>query len=87
MKRKRLSVKSPNLKVIVIAHNKAKRKTQSNLMSSTGSNVCVRLNLVFGAIFESVSDDKYFLAVIFKKDHHPFYRVMVLFCLVHLISS
>ena len=48
---------------------------------------CVRQNLVFGAIFESVSDDKYFLAVIFKKDHHPFYRVMVLFCLVHLISS
>lgn len=39
MKRKRLNVKSPNLKVIVIAHNKAKRKTQSNLMSSTGSNV------------------------------------------------
>ena len=39
MKRKRLSVKSPNLKVFVIAHNKAKRKTQSNLMGSTGSNL------------------------------------------------
>ena len=27
---------------------------------------CVRQNLVFRAIFESVSDDKYFLAAIFK---------------------
>ena len=43
-------------------------------------------NLVFKALFGSVSDDKYFFAVIFKKDHHPFYRVMVLSCLVHLIS-
>ena len=41
MKRKRLSVKSPDLKVIVIAHKKAKRKTRSNLMGSTGSNLRV----------------------------------------------
>ena len=34
-----LSVKSPDLKVIVIAHKKAKRKTQPNLMGSTGSNL------------------------------------------------
>lgn len=49
---------------------------------------CVPLgqNLVFKALFGSVPDDKYFLLVIFKKDHHPFYRVMVLSCLVHLIS-
>ena len=45
MKRKRLSLKSPNLKVIVIAYKKAKRKTQSNLMGSTGSNLVRRMGL------------------------------------------
>ena len=29
-------------------------------------HACVRQNLVFKALFGSVSDDKYFLAVIFK---------------------
>ena len=64
----------------------AKNEKAAKHLLLGGFFTCVRQNLVFKALFGSVSVDKYFLAVIFKKDHHPFYRVMVLFCLVHLIS-
>lgn len=60
-KKKRLSVKSPDLKVIVIAHKKAKKK---NPVKPYGFNrvqlASLGQNLVFNALFGSVSDDKYF---------------------------
>ena len=41
----------------------SKTKTQANSLVRLGYDVCVRQNLVFRAIFESVLDDKYFFAV------------------------
>lgn len=38
----------------------SKTKTQANSLVRLGYDVCVRQNLVFRAIFGSVSDDKYF---------------------------
>lgn len=74
-RKKKLSVKSPDLKVIVIAHKKAKRKTRSNLMGSTGSNLCV-YDIVsflrhFSGVCRTISTFCYPMQI--KKDHYPFY--------------
>ena len=50
--------------------------------------VCVRQNLVFRAIFESVSDDKYFLLpCVNKKDHYLFYWIVAFAYMVSWIST
>ena len=74
-RKKRLSVKSPDLKVIVIAHKKAKRKTRSNLMGSTGSNLRHSGKISFfrhlSVVCRTITTFCYPMQI--KKDHYPFY--------------
>lgn len=63
-----------------------KRSIRKSLQTTT--LVCVRQNLVFKAVFESVSDDKYFIAILkTKKDHYPIKRVVVFVYIATKIAS